>query len=197
MAKLLYSATMSLDGFIAGAGGDMSWLAYVQHAGSVDVDIDDLVATIGALLIGRRTYGGDDPNQGTDSEGAFGGRWHGRSVVLTHDPPDHEADPDVRFATDLMTAVQWASEAAGGPLRQRARRERREAVPRGRDARRDPGLSSRRCSSATAPASSSTPGGTNVRLEPMEPGDEVPGPGCVTASAGEHGERARRSPSCS
>jgi dihydrofolate reductase len=26
MARLLYSATMSLDGFIAGAGGDMSWL---------------------------------------------------------------------------------------------------------------------------------------------------------------------------
>ena len=26
MAKVLYSAAMSLDGFIAGAGGDMSWL---------------------------------------------------------------------------------------------------------------------------------------------------------------------------
>ncbi|WP_049565792.1 hypothetical protein [Nonomuraea sp. SBT364] len=25
MAKMLYSATMSLDGFIAGPGGDMSW----------------------------------------------------------------------------------------------------------------------------------------------------------------------------
>jgi hypothetical protein len=26
MATILYSATMSLDGFIAGPGGDMSWL---------------------------------------------------------------------------------------------------------------------------------------------------------------------------
>jgi len=26
MVKLLYSATISLDGFIAGTGGDMSWL---------------------------------------------------------------------------------------------------------------------------------------------------------------------------
>ena len=26
MAKLLYSATVSLDGFIAGPEGDMSWL---------------------------------------------------------------------------------------------------------------------------------------------------------------------------
>ena len=27
VTKLLYSATMSLDGFIAGPGGDMQWLA--------------------------------------------------------------------------------------------------------------------------------------------------------------------------
>jgi hypothetical protein len=26
MGKMLYSVTMSLDGFIAGPGGDMSWL---------------------------------------------------------------------------------------------------------------------------------------------------------------------------
>jgi hypothetical protein len=26
MGEVLYSATMSLDGFIAGPGGDMSWL---------------------------------------------------------------------------------------------------------------------------------------------------------------------------
>jgi hypothetical protein len=26
MSKLLYAVTMSLDGFIAGPGGDMSWL---------------------------------------------------------------------------------------------------------------------------------------------------------------------------
>jgi hypothetical protein len=29
---------------------------------------------IGALLVGKRTFGGDDPNQGTDEEGAFSGR---------------------------------------------------------------------------------------------------------------------------
>ncbi|MFB9931573.1 dihydrofolate reductase, partial [Amycolatopsis halotolerans] len=27
MGKLLYSAAMSLDGYIAGPGGDMGWLA--------------------------------------------------------------------------------------------------------------------------------------------------------------------------
>ena len=39
MSKLLYAATMSLDGFIAGPDGDMSWLAEV---GLPDVDVDGL-----------------------------------------------------------------------------------------------------------------------------------------------------------
>ena len=111
MSRLLYSATMSLDGYIAGPGGDMSWLS--EHLGAVDVDVEALMAEMGALLIGRRTYDGDDPNAGTDSEGAYGGRWEGRSVVLTHRPPDTET-PGVTFRTDLHEAVRAAKEAADG-----------------------------------------------------------------------------------
>lgn len=85
MSKLLYSATMSLDGFIAGAGGDMSWLTEHLIAPS-SPEIDELLANIRALLVGKRTFAGDDPNKGTDAEGAFGGRWSGPSVVLrAHD----------------------------------------------------------------------------------------------------------------
>ena len=112
MSKLLYSATMSLDGYIAGPGGDMSWLS--EHLGSQDVDIDALLADIGALLIGKRTFTGDDPNKGTDSEGPFGGRWSGPSIVLTHEPPEQAAEPDVIYATDLAGAVVAAKEAAAG-----------------------------------------------------------------------------------
>ena len=112
MSKLLYSATMSLDGFIAGAGGDMSWLA--EHLGPASPEIEDLMAGIGALLVGRRTFDGDDPNKGTDAEGAFGGAWQGPSVVLTHEPPPGAAHPDVTFAGDLATAVEAAKAAAGG-----------------------------------------------------------------------------------
>jgi dihydrofolate reductase len=110
MSKLLYSATMSLDGFIAGVGGDMSWLT--EHLVTEDGGIDDLMAGIGALLVGKRTYTGDDPNRGTDSEGAFGGRWHGPSIVLTHDPPPTAPDPDTTFAGDLDSAVRIARAAA-------------------------------------------------------------------------------------
>ena len=110
MAKLLYSATMSLDGYIAGYGGDMSWLA--EHFGDGDATASKLLANTGALLVGNNTFGGDDPNRGTDKEGAFGGQYHGPVVVLTHRPP---ADPpaDTTFCGDLESAVGQAKEAAG------------------------------------------------------------------------------------
>lgn len=111
-SKLLYSATMSLDGFIAGPGGDMSWLSDLLVRSSPE--IDDLADSIGALLVGKRTFTGDDPNAGTDEEGAFGGRWHGPTIVLTHYPSGDPVDPDVVFAGDLDTAVAAAKQAADG-----------------------------------------------------------------------------------
>ncbi|MBZ2199221.1 dihydrofolate reductase family protein [Occultella gossypii] len=109
MAALIYSATMSLDGFIAGPGGDMSWLA--PYAGP-DPAADELAARTGALLVGNTTYGGDDPNRGTDAEGAFGGTWHGPQFVLTHHLPA-AGPPDVTFTDDLGWAVAAARAAAG------------------------------------------------------------------------------------
>ncbi len=61
MAKFLYSAAMSLDGFIAGPGGDMSWMA--DYAGPNPV-VDELISRTGAILAGNRTFGGDDPLKG-------------------------------------------------------------------------------------------------------------------------------------
>jgi dihydrofolate reductase len=109
-SRLLYSATMSLDGFIAGVGGDMSWLTEYLAGGP---EISELAASIGALLVGKRTFQGDDPNRGTEAEGAFSGTWHGPSIVLTHQPLQ-SADPDVRFVDDLERAVVLAKQAAAG-----------------------------------------------------------------------------------
>lgn len=109
MARLLYAATMSLDGFIAGPGGDMQWLS--EHVGPNPL-AERLVDDIGALLVGGNTYYGDDPNRGTDAEGAFGGRWHGPQVVLTHRPPA-EPVPDTTFLADLADAVATSKAAAG------------------------------------------------------------------------------------
>lgn len=109
MAKLLYAATMSLDGFIAGHGGDMHWLN--DHLGPNPV-ADELIDSVGALLVGGTTYRGDDPNKGTDSEGPYGGRWHGPQFVLTHGPPA-ESVPATTFVDDLHEAVTAAKAAAG------------------------------------------------------------------------------------
>jgi dihydrofolate reductase len=110
MAKLLYSAAMSLDGFITGANGDASWM--VPYFGP-DPTIDDLVGRIGALLVGNRTFRGDDPYKGTESEGkAFGGAWSGPQFVLTHHAPDAPV-PDVTFVGDLEGGVAAATAAAG------------------------------------------------------------------------------------
>lgn len=109
MAKLLYSATMSVDGYISGPGGDQSWLA--KHLAPNPV-ADQLVDDIGALLVGARTFTGDDPNRGTDREGAFSGRWHGPQIVLTHTPPP-APPPHTTFFDDLPTAVAAAKAAAG------------------------------------------------------------------------------------
>jgi len=109
MGKVLYSATMSLDGYIAGPDGDMSWLApYMGH----NPQVDALQRGIGALLIGGHTFRGDDPNRGTDKEGAFSGTWTGPSFVVTHDPPV-EPVPEVTFLPDVASGLAAAKEAAG------------------------------------------------------------------------------------
>jgi dihydrofolate reductase len=102
---------MSLDGFIAGPGGDMSWLTpYLGPNPAAEA----LVGEIGALLVGRRTFGGDDPHRGTEREGkAFGGGWDGPQFVLTHHAPD-EPVPGVTFVGDLHEAVRRSTEAAAG-----------------------------------------------------------------------------------
>ncbi|GAA4985647.1 dihydrofolate reductase family protein [Actinopolymorpha pittospori] len=110
MSRLLYSATMSLDGYIAGPGGDMSWLT--EHFGPNPV-VDTLISTIGSLLVGRRSFGGDDPHRGTPQEGEpFGGGWSGPQFVLTHHAPDTPV-PGITFVTDLDSAVSAAKAAAG------------------------------------------------------------------------------------
>jgi dihydrofolate reductase len=111
MSTMLYSVTMSLDGFIAGPGGDMSWLT--GHIGP-NPTVDDLIGRIGALLVGNRTFRGDDPYRGTPQEGEpFGGGWSGPQFVLTHHAPEAPV-PGVTFVGDLAQAVEQAKAAAAG-----------------------------------------------------------------------------------
>jgi dihydrofolate reductase len=110
MAKFLYSAAMSLDGFISGPGGDMSWMT--PYLGPNPV-VDQLITRTGAILAGNRTFGGDDPYKGGPGEGeAFGGGWDGPQFVLTHRPPAEQV-PGVTFVGDIDTAIAESRAAAG------------------------------------------------------------------------------------
>src|SRR5262245_24469327 len=137
MTKFLYSAAMSLDGFIAGPGGDVSWMA--DHLGPNPV-VDELIAQTGAILVGNRTFGGDDPYKGQEGEGeAFGGGWDGPQFVPTHRPPD-ELRPGRDVRRRYRDGYLRIALGCGRQVRQRPWRQRRRAVPRGRSARRGAGV---------------------------------------------------------
>jgi dihydrofolate reductase len=104
MSKLLYSVTMSLDGFIAGPGDDMSWMTDLLGPNPL---VDDLIPQIGALLVGNRTFGGDDPYRDDPERAgqAFGGGWDG---------PPSKPQPGVTFVTDLRSAISASKAAADG-----------------------------------------------------------------------------------
>jgi dihydrofolate reductase len=53
MSKLIYSMTVSLDGFIAGPGGDIDWSAPDDELHRFH---NDRVRELGAHLLGRRLY---------------------------------------------------------------------------------------------------------------------------------------------
>jgi dihydrofolate reductase len=112
MGNVLWHTMMSLDGFIAGPGGDMGWVFGVAAGPSPTVD--RILRSTGALLVGRRTQDVEDRLQ----PGFYGGRFRGPFFVLRHDPPP---DPPVvkgvagRFIdVGIEAAVGLAQDAAQG-----------------------------------------------------------------------------------
>jgi dihydrofolate reductase len=106
MGRVLWHATMSLDGYVAGPGDDMAWLADYRGPNPT---ADEVLTQVGALLIGRRTY-----QLARTAEGRpYGGAWTGPMFVLTDHPPK---DPPAGFTFlggDLDDAVATARAAAG------------------------------------------------------------------------------------
>jgi dihydrofolate reductase len=114
MAKVLAHTTMSLDGFIAGPNDEMDWIfEYADDAPSALVD--EVIATTGAILAGRRGYEVGRRAERPETSKRFGGRWSGPIIVLTHSPPGDETDPAYTFVSgDIREAVANALDAAGG-----------------------------------------------------------------------------------
>ena len=105
--------TMSLDGYIAGPGGDMDWV--FEHGSDVPGElIQGVIDSTGAILTGRGSYDVGQRSQRPETRKPFGGRWSGPQFVLTHDPPVDEEDPAITFISgDIAAAVAMAREAGG------------------------------------------------------------------------------------
>jgi dihydrofolate reductase len=110
VTSVIWHATISLDGFLAGSGGDMDWMAAAR--GLPNPMGWDLVPRIGAIVAGRRTH---DLGLARGADGAaYGGAWRGPIFVPTCRPQERSPHPDVVFVDGVAEAVRRARAAADG-----------------------------------------------------------------------------------
>lgn len=110
---VLWHTTMSLDAFIAGPRDSMNWIFNYSYPKD---EIDEVIRTTGALLVGRRSYDvGRDENAPSETQKPYEGQWSGPQIVLTHHPPPKSDDPTITFLNgDISEAVEQALKAAVG-----------------------------------------------------------------------------------
>ncbi len=105
--KVLMHFALSLDGYVAGPGHDMS---FMNRATTRDGLQRDYIATTGAVLAGR-----DGFDSAIGDARPYGGAWTGPIFVLTHHPEDARPTPDITFLScPVDEAVRIALDAAGG-----------------------------------------------------------------------------------
>lgn len=105
--KVLWHFTMSLDGFVAGPGHAMDWMAGISSRPGL---MQEYAATTGAVLGGRDAF-----EAHPDTSGIYGGAWQGRVFVLTHHPDDAQPSDRVTFLScDVAEAVRIGLAAADG-----------------------------------------------------------------------------------
>jgi dihydrofolate reductase len=113
MAEVLLDMAISLDGFIAGPGGDDVGL-YDWYFNPSEVSrpvIEELVTTTGAIVMGRGAY-----RTGEESGGWDDTPYQVPHFVITHQPPAPLADGKIRFifvSDGVAAAITDANEAAG------------------------------------------------------------------------------------
>lgn len=107
--RVVVNRAMSLDGFIAGPGHTMDWIA----AALAPETIGEQAAATGAMLIGRRTAE-VGARMEAEQPGSVDYPFSGPRFVLTHAPPK-PPDPKVTYLSgDIAEAVATARSAAGG-----------------------------------------------------------------------------------
>jgi dihydrofolate reductase len=109
--KVVWHTTMSIDGYIADRNDSLGW-AFGQDGWLVP-HFDEIIASVGAVLIGRRMY--DLGATSLAEAKLYGGAYTGPVFVLTHRPPEEPRDPAVVFVSaGAVDAVAHARAAADG-----------------------------------------------------------------------------------
>jgi len=109
---ILLHVAMSLDGFIAGPGHDMSWTGGAEYDTSSEL-ANEVARSTGAVLAGRRWYEVASADEGGAVAGIYGGAWSGPVLVLTHHPEQLASDSTVQAVSDLEKGLARAEELAG------------------------------------------------------------------------------------
>jgi dihydrofolate reductase len=110
---ILMHVAMSLDGFIAGPGHDMSWTGGAEYDISSGL-ADEVARATGVVLAGRGWYEVASADEGGAVAGIYGGAWSGPVLVLTHHPEGLASDPTVKAVSDLEAAPARAEALAKG-----------------------------------------------------------------------------------
>ena len=117
MAKVVCHFMMSLDGFVAEPGHDMSWLAGVTVPPGL---IDRYVESTGAIVAGRRGW-----DEAIRTHRPYGGRWSGQIFVLTHQADTQPADAGVTYVDELSPERGASDTPSQSPQIQRRSSARR------------------------------------------------------------------------
>jgi dihydrofolate reductase len=105
--KVCLHFAMSVDGYVAGPGHSMDFLAGATNRPGL---VEEYVETTGAVLAGR-----DGFDSAIGDARPYGGAWQGPIFVLTHHPEDARPARDVTFLScPVEEAVRIGLEAAQG-----------------------------------------------------------------------------------
>src|ERR687898_932822 len=113
MRMILVHVAMSLDGFIAGPGHDMSWTGGAEYDTSSEL-ADEVARATGVVLAGRGWYDVASADEGGAVAGIYGGAWSGPVLVLTHHPERLASAATVEAGSGPRGAGARAEELAEG-----------------------------------------------------------------------------------
>jgi dihydrofolate reductase len=105
--KVHWAFTMSLDGFVAGPGHSMDFMAGTTNREGL---VQEYIEATGAVLAGR-----DGFDSAIGDNRPYGGKWKGPIFVLTHHPEDARGAEDITILScPVEEAVRIGLEAAQG-----------------------------------------------------------------------------------